>query len=668
MLVAWKRPNFPTKKPLTDLLHFLIENVHNKDKFILKNNINLIKIVIELWHLHMNCDYYKLEKHIDTKTGKMIANILLVNNVWPCHTTHIEEISDLYTKLVHDLSKKDNLLSAECLGGLMNYLSKNERYNETLKTVESTLLKLNETKRFDRGEQIKFLEKISINYGNIASKFCSFMMLVGQVDFTFKNILLSLFINGYEALRGTKDLRNLLNCLDTLLEDNSSEVRVNTLKLLLKTITFFTEPELHLVLKSFEQFHPTCDDVCRNLMYDILVEIHKNFELTPSGLERLKSIILLSVVDSGCDFDDRLVSIWNVNDSFFILLSTLYIPRVEDKFLSFFHFLFLNGLKKQRNMNFDLIDPIPYDAQFDEEVIGVDGTQKERFGRNRMFGNSSQFQYSRPFSFYVHKIEATQTLQFTRTAVTSTLRSQRNATISKISPQSLKRFMAFRQHDKLEEKLNARAKKREVDVKIYRTYRQGELPDFAIKLHHIVELLQILSFNDLQFSSLLFTNLIGSFMRSHDTNQEFLNDIFKSINNILTNTTLYVPSIMETFITILLTHKDKFDLKSNVAVINEVANQSGLFSIGTLLLEQYLSDETEDEPPSAKKSKIEGSDNIWIKLAGLYKQMNEWDVVTSIFLKKVYCDDKTLLAIDEEANGLWRQAKVHYLEMLNTDM
>lgn len=55
--------------------------------------------------------------------------------------------------------------------------------------------------------------------------------------------------------------------------------------------------------------------------------------------------------------------------------------------------------------------------------------------------------------------------------------------------------------------------------------------------------------------------------------------------------------------------------------------------LGALLIEEYLMD-VEDGPSSSKRGNCSDSLEIcyWLKLAELYRELHEWDLVSAIYL------------------------------------
>lgn len=96
---------------------------------------------------------------------------------------------------------------------------------------------------------------------------------------------------------------------------------------------------------------------------------------------------------------------------------------------------------------------------------------------------------------------------------------------------------------------------------------------------------------------------------------KFITHVNLSINNIFTSSTQFIPNTIGTFLHIALTFKNELRFDPNT--ITTVCQYSGLLSVGSLLLEEYLVSGDTDYKTPVKK--IKGIENVnilqWIKFA-----------------------------------------------------
>lgn len=117
-------------------------------------------------------------------------------------------------------------------------------------------------------------------------------------------------------------------------------------------------------------------------------------------------------------------------------------------------------------------------------------------------------------------------------------------------------------------------------------------------------------------AKILLTELFKGIIQKVGKNDLFMQSILDSIQYIFHNSTSFNPNLVSTLLGILLMHKDKLHF-GQPQLISYVCQQSGLLSIGTLLLEEYLIC-SDDLPSSSKKGAgtEENKETIyWVKLA-----------------------------------------------------
>lgn len=113
----------------------------------------------------------------------------------------------------------------------------------------------------------------------------------------------------------------------------------------------------------------------------------------------------------------------------------------------------------------------------------------------------------------------------------------------------------------------------------------------------------------------LFTSLVTKIQSENVEDDSFTSSINIGIDNIFKRSIQFIPSTMGTFLDIVLTYKNYMQFEPNV--IANVCENSGLFSVGCLILEEDIVNSETSYNVSAKRGRgIENDDSInWIKLA-----------------------------------------------------
>ncbi|XP_052262779.1 DNA-dependent protein kinase catalytic subunit-like isoform X1 [Dreissena polymorpha] len=215
--------------------------------------------------------------------------------------------------------------------------------------------------------------------------------------------------------------------------------------------------------------------------------------------------------------------------------------------------------------------------------------------------------------------------------------------------------------------------RRESHVTMYRKYRSGDLPDVQIKYSYIIAPLQALAHRDSTVAKLLFSGIFEAIFAYRDEVkterevQEIVGQVNTSLDNVLTQSTVYYPPFIGCILDIL--YKLRHVLKVEVSNVGSSAGFSHLESLGIALLEEQLILHEPAEPRAAKRGKMDtpvSKDvNHWIELSRLYKSIGEYDVLMGIFGGKIGTMPITKQAIEAEARGDYLAARKLYDEAMS---
>ncbi|XP_065336911.1 DNA-dependent protein kinase catalytic subunit-like [Cloeon dipterum] len=214
-------------------------------------------------------------------------------------------------------------------------------------------------------------------------------------------------------------------------------------------------------------------------------------------------------------------------------------------------------------------------------------------------------------------------------------------------------------------------KKREGQVQLFRRYRLGDFPDIVIPFSAILRPLQALAKQDQHLSKTLLVSFFQSFcskLKEVDVIQyeRFLQDLKQELQGIFENTTGCVPMLLGAVMEISL--KVEFELNPNLIV--DVCSVNSCASLGCLLLEKYTTSPLTDpvEPKRSRRDAMQTSDAKmkWLKLAELYQQLEDRDVVLAIIRAAQDGSNNALVAaVTAESTGDWLQARRHYSVFLD---
>ncbi|CAH1737387.1 unnamed protein product [Aphis gossypii] len=212
-----------------------------------------------------------------------------------------------------------------------------------------------------------------------------------------------------------------------------------------------------------------------------------------------------------------------------------------------------------------------------------------------------------------------------------------------------------------------RAQKRESSVNTYRKYRIGDFPDIEITNASIITPLIELSKRDNNIARIISSSIMYGLKNNPKINQQYFESLNKSLITML-NHSHGNHSLTGFILDTAYCYPTQINLDPNK--VTEVATSCGLMSLGALVIEtsiNYLQLLKVDEHIE-KKSKITYKclDDNWIKLAEIYKNIGELDVVEGIFQEKInnLSCDSLKEALKAEQTQDWRIAQKKFKSVL----
>ena len=192
---------------------------------------------------------------------------------------------------------------------------------------------------------------------------------------------------------------------------------------------------------------------------------------------------------------------------------------------------------------------------------------------------------------------------------------------------------------KFESRLKLKAKMEKLnDVKIYRKYRVGELPDIEIRYSDIIEPLMALGEQDPKISKVLFSGFLASLLDSikdMDGEDALIQEFEASISSLISKCNAsYAPltscilKLFQDFLSVSESICQSVDSRN----ILSMSIISGNPEIGALCLEKYLKI---PQPQTIKKVKMTNQSSCnaqaWVDLAKLYGDMGYEETALGIF-------------------------------------
>ncbi|XP_044937720.1 DNA-dependent protein kinase catalytic subunit isoform X2 [Mustela putorius furo] len=214
--------------------------------------------------------------------------------------------------------------------------------------------------------------------------------------------------------------------------------------------------------------------------------------------------------------------------------------------------------------------------------------------------------------------------------------------------------------------------KHDAQVILYRSYRQGDLPDIQIKYSSLITPLQAVAQRDPIIAKELFGSLFSGIIKEMDkykTKSEKNNitqKLLQDFNHFLNSTFSFFPPFVSCIQEISCQHTDLLSL--DPASVSAGCLASLQQSVGVRLLEEALLHPMPQEPPAKRfRGRTHLSPDVvrWMELAKLYRSIGEYDVLRSIFSSEIGTKQVTQSAILAEARSDYSEAVKQYNEALN---
>ncbi|KAM9626909.1 DNA-dependent protein kinase catalytic subunit isoform 2-T2 [Trichechus inunguis] len=214
--------------------------------------------------------------------------------------------------------------------------------------------------------------------------------------------------------------------------------------------------------------------------------------------------------------------------------------------------------------------------------------------------------------------------------------------------------------------------KQDSQIILYRSYRQGDLPDIQIKHSSLITPLQAVAQRDPIIAKQLFVSLFSGILKEIDKfktmseKNSITQKLLQDFNHFLNTTFYFFPPFVSCIQEVSCQHPDLLGL--DPALVSAGCLASLQQPVGILLLEEAL---LHLEPPEPLAKRARGAPRPspevlrWIQLAKLYRSIGEYDVLRGIFSSEIGTKQVTQDALLAEARNDYSEAAKQYNEALN---
>nr|XP_042898800.1 DNA-dependent protein kinase catalytic subunit isoform X2 [Parasteatoda tepidariorum] len=755
----------------SEVLKFVMMNIEHSRRDIFRNNLELVKTILECWKslkIPYNVIYEKMSdfspESKQNHFGIQLLGVVLSCDFPPYDLQDEAEGYSFLTTLLKNLSMKYKEVygaAAEVIALTLQYISKSETDILKNKFFLKVSQVLDTMKHKEESKFLYCLNKIHSSCPKIANKFIPHLLfLYSRVHGIYKNYILEIFYsrvlefeNSYQELKHIGVFENL--------EKKNDIIQHLSLQTLEKLVPNLSCDDILHILPSIVGIHTQPNSHSRLALFKILFLLFEKFSDSSGAKEKeitrySRETLLNGLADP--DPSIRLIvdNFWSNEkrlplgtvERLIALMKNMSSPVTEESFLQYSTFLLLERTSYSPDYKRKIFEYPLSQCNFQAYKIQT-SARKRHMAMSPLFTETATSSiYSSLMSLdasdltsFRHdlKLKATQvnidfpeTLDvnddvkkrdtynwlteksldtfapqmssgdsgyssFTNSPVKTHLFALKNENKSTKTKFQIdldeneknkekksttwmlkKRFLKdkansevfarqeLRRQDRRKEILKDQRSHRDAQVTMYRQYRIGELPDIEISNSAIIQPVQALAMNDVSIAKLLLKSLLSAICTSVKEDfpegfEAFCAQIGSCFENILQKSYLYFPPLMSFC---LETLNDFPNIRFDVETVFNACIGSSQQSIGILLLETQLLDGLTVEPKQKKirheKHIFTQESNYWMKLAELYRSINDYDVVNGIFSLTMGKRDDNKRALQHECLGQYFEAAMLY--------
>lgn len=205
-------------------------------------------------------------------------------------------------------------------------------------------------------------------------------------------------------------------------------------------------------------------------------------------------------------------------------------------------------------------------------------------------------------------------------------------------------------------------------VTLYRRYRFGDYPDFLINSLALLLPLQALIRQDMVLARQILVTIYHAICRPDCIGafkHQFLTSIGDCVKDIFKQTKQCDSMMFDALIEIALSDTQAF-IDIDIDDLVTVLNANNMMANGILFLEDRLNGKIATGRCGSSLANDEEKEH-WIKLAKMYYNLSEFDIVASIFAEKLDTDKRLPKAIEYESMSEYAKAKELYAKIIEDE-
>ncbi|XP_048062032.1 LOW QUALITY PROTEIN: DNA-dependent protein kinase catalytic subunit-like [Megalobrama amblycephala] len=341
------------------LLRFLVKNCFHTKRAVFRNNLEIIRTVMECWKDCLTIPYDLIYERFagtdrkDNSVGIQLLGIVMANNLPPYDAECGIECDRYFQSLANNLlmrCKEVYAAAAEIIGLILKYMTEQENQNE------GPLLNITFTKLLDLWKKAVYdkfivcLSKVSKHFPPLVDRFRNHVFdLLPKLPDVLKTHCLECVLSRADVIPEiyrhlqTKGFSQIMSHKD----DARQPVCLNIIH---KILACLKPEELKEILGTVTTFVSHPSPVCRERMYDILMWIQDNYSDSESRqdstsvevLRAARESLLQGLTDENHGLQLYVRNFWSHEsrlpadtlERMLVVLKSLYSSRIEEQFLS----------------------------------------------------------------------------------------------------------------------------------------------------------------------------------------------------------------------------------------------------------------------------------------------------------------------------------------------
>nr|CAD7572621.1 unnamed protein product [Timema californicum] len=292
MLLSWHDVAIPQSSDVfaSEILHFLIANIHHNRRDIFKHNLEVIKTLVEVWKPCLSIPKQQLLDGIvpkggpdsrDTETGIQLVGVMLANDIHPWSETGKKLFLDKLLSNLDSNQREVYLPCAEVIGMSLKLLGTNLNIAQLLESDSS------------------FLENVNNNFMPVI------LFHIKKMAGMFRVLSLEMIHSRLVTIQQSLYLTLVDVGLMEYLTNRESDVQELALKIVSQAAPRIEPTQLALIFPEVCRFGSHGVLACRRVMYEIAMWVYTEFrqridesDVEMSLFEESKVILLRGLVDS----------------------------------------------------------------------------------------------------------------------------------------------------------------------------------------------------------------------------------------------------------------------------------------------------------------------------------------------------------------------------------